>query len=249
MGFFLTFEQVFKKAGPDPCDMDFLTDNIEVDRSPIPTYTDHVIRRDIKVTEAVDTGLFYGYPNTSINRRNLRVMERLMARCHKKATSDRMVEGSLDQMCGANPAEIMLDQVYGVKSPHFTDEGDIYRRCEVMDIQGSIAKVCLIDFGDCAIVETGDLFKLTPVLEEQPIVCRLFVLSGVRTRRPDTYRHETRGWFLNRLPGEIVTVVPVLDGVIYERHRRKRTNLDSAEPKVLVYLKDGVLVNDYMRDN
>ncbi len=37
--------------------------------------------------------------------------------------------------------------------------------------------------------------------------------------------------------------------ILFYRHRRKRTNLDSAEPKVLVYLKDGVLVNDYMRDN
>ena len=42
-----------------------------------------------------------------------------------------------------------------------------------------------------------------------------------------------------------MTVVPVVDGMIYER-RETKIDIDS-DPSVLVYTKEGVLVNDELR--
>ena len=48
----------------------------------------------------------------------------------------------------------------------------MHHRCMVMDVLGSIAKVCLIDYGDCAIVGKDDFFRLTPALTNHPTACR-----------------------------------------------------------------------------
>ena len=57
---------------------DFLTDEIEIDRSPIPVYVDHVIIKRVYVTTAIDTGLFYGYPDTPAMRRNYSLLQKVL---------------------------------------------------------------------------------------------------------------------------------------------------------------------------
>jgi len=223
---------------------DFLTDEIEIDRSPIPVYVDHVIIKRVYVTAALDTGLFYGYPDTPAMRRNYNLLQKVLEEtCEAAAANNDSSETSVDP---PRPGEI-----FGVKASLYGGDGDdMYYRCSVLDILGSMAKVCLVDFGDCLIADRKDLFGLTLPLINQPIACRLFRMAGVKHDRPAIYHQEKRTWFLSQMSGgKTVTVVPVVDGMIYGGggpRIKKKIDIDS-DPSVLVYTKEGVLVNDELR--
>ena len=70
-------------------------------------------------------------------------------------------------------------------------------------------------------------------------------MAGIKHDKPSIYHQEKRTWFLSQMSaGKTVTVVPVVDGMIYGP--RKKIDIDS-DPSVLVYTKEGVLVNDELR--
>ena len=67
---------------------DFLTDEIEIDRSPIPVYVDHVVIKRVYVTTAIDTGLFYGYPDTPAMRRNYNLLQKVLKETYEAAANN-----------------------------------------------------------------------------------------------------------------------------------------------------------------
>merc|ERR1719317_1723868 len=111
---------------------DFLTDEVEVEQSPIPAYTEHVVIKRLIVTTPKDTGLFYGYPDTPDVRRSYSLMQKMLTAAHDEAVDSKAG--------GVNPQQ---GQLFGVKAALYGGDGsNLLRRCVVMDVLESIAKVC-----------------------------------------------------------------------------------------------------------
>ena len=98
---------------PSAASLDFLTDEIEVHRSPIPAYTEHIIVQRLLVTTAVDTGVFYGYPDTPDVRKNYSLMQKLLKTAYEEAPKAQTVDPRPGQVLGVK-ARCFLDTTYFV---------------------------------------------------------------------------------------------------------------------------------------
>jgi len=235
-----------------------ITKKIEIDQSPIPIYKEHKIIEKLQVTKVVSVGLFYGRPLSRVNRANLKLVQMKLAECQSKRLSSE------------TPKELQLvvGKMYGCLARRQTQLDDLrpvnHYRCHLIRINSpcktdevgpGYVKVCLIDYGDQQVVDIRNVFNITKELEEHPTVCRLFKMSGV-ILDPDFYSDETVEWFQTDITRQTVTIAPVLDNTIYPSHEGQQKPkgwlgiemLDYRSlPKMLVYTKAGLFLNDELR--